>query len=679
MRGPAAHSAPSHPSLEIPVTRFFSSVLGWSLRLFTLSVACLSIAMASAGCVSTMGCPSGEAPDEDGLCAAVDGGVADGGDATLLPDGFASGDGAVPPDARMLPDVGTLPDGCTLTVFYGDADEDGFGDSTARVMACTAPDGFVAEGGDCDDDDMTRSPGETERCDMAMVDDNCNMTANEGCECYVGQTRDCPGASDVGACVAGIQACDEMGRWMATCTGTVTPSAELCDNLDNDCNGVVDDGSAAAAACGVFANGTYECSFGTCVGTCNATHADCGGTAGCETALGTRTDCEACGADCGWACGSTSTGCDDAATLALGPVTGSATPSATCAPRNAGGMMCWGNNQYGELGTGGLVNAPRPVRVVGLPAGRRVVDAAMGINHACAVVAVGAATSGEVYCWGRNNQGQLGNTSAGGVTPVRAGTISDAVEVVAGLDYSCARLTTGAVMCWGHNGFYQLGQDDNTDSSAPRAVVDVLGATAIEADVLRTCAVVSSGVTCWGAAIGRTTTTFLGTVTAVAVGSSHTCALVSHGIPGLDGAVWCWGRNVEGQLGDLSTTDSTSPRGVSGFSRTGSLGRAIAVTAGGNHSCAIAADGRAYCWGANDAGQLGVGPAGANRTQPTQVGSLANVSVLEAGGRHTCAITTLAGGSASARSLYCWGEGSAGELGNGTTSDRSDPVLVTLP
>ena len=234
----------------------------------------------------------------------------------------------------------------------------------------------------------------------------------------------------------------------------------------------------------------------------------------------------------------------------------------SCGVNDEGVVWCWGRNDKGQLGDGSTVDHEVPVGVSGLST---VVSLGDGSKHSCAVLG-----DGSVRCWGLNNQGQLGNgTTIDSPVPVTVTGLSAGVAVSGGVEHSCAVRSDGTVRCWGRNDKGQLGNGTTSDSWVPVQVVGVGGV----------------GV--------------LGSVVEIDAGLKHNCVRSS------DGTVRCWGLNNAGQLGDNTTTDSSRPVQVKGVGASGVLSGIVTIGTGANHGCAAHQTHTVYCWGLNNEGQLG--------------------------------------------------------------------------
>ena len=324
-------------------------------------------------------------------------------------------------------------------------------------------------------------------------------------------------------------------------------------------------------------------------------------------------------------------------------------------------VYCWGSNEDGQLGNGssGAGNySSVPVEVGGTLAGKDVTSIGGTGDVSCAIV------SGKIYCWGRNNMGQLGFGNPGNpgfrATPVQINSGGHnrlpsnyfATKLATGGSRSqtmCTITTEKRAYCWGLARFGQMGIgpiSGNHYSYATR-VKDLENVTDISQDgytwasdhayVSHTCAIASGRVYCWGGA-GRGQSGPLGhgafgahfqpvqvnglpgVPLRIEVGIAHSCALVNdHG----NKNVYCWGDNKLGQLGTNSNTPqfSTSPKtvhvGIGGLPPTESV---VDIAAGANRGCAIMTNKRSYCWGLNENGQIGDGTSGSenNRFSPTE-------------------------------------------------------------
>jgi alpha-tubulin suppressor-like RCC1 family protein len=297
----------------------------------------------------------------------------------------------------------------------------------------------------------------------------------------------------------------------------------------------------------------------------------------------------------------------------------------TCAVRNDTTLWCWGNNVAGQLGDGSTDDALVPIRVTALGAG--VVQVSAGDLFACA-----RKSNGSLWCWGSGFLGAGG--SDGSLVPVQVTSLGSVVaQVSTGDAAACARKTDGTLWCWGGNQFGAVGDGTTTDRTLPMQIT-ALGATVADVSLgdLFGCARKSDGTAwCWGTndkgELGDgTTTTHLAPVQVTALGTSvaeisasgrHACARKS------DGTLWCWGGNIAGELGDGTLIDRPTPVQVS------ALGTALAeVSAGMNHdTCARTVEGRVWCWGVNGQGQLGDGTVTLRRTPVQALGPDAPTAV----------------------------------------------------
>jgi len=361
----------------------------------------------------------------------------------------------------------------------------------------------------------------------------------------------------------------------------------------------------------------------------------------------------------------------------------------TCVILDDGSVSCWGAGDNGKLGNGQTDNEATPTQTASLGVGRTAVAISAGQFHTCALL-----DNGSVSCWGYNGNGRLGdgtqNTRLFPTLTSSFGVGKTAIAISAGWSHTCAILDDGNVSCWGKNVQGQLGDGTQTNRFIPTQTSS-LGegrtAIAISAGSYHTCALLDDGsVSCWGdnsmGQIGdgdsdqgqanyiqRHNPTPISspgnnrTIVAIDAGQYYTCAILD------DGSVSCWGSNDDGQLGDGTQTDRnvTTPTSSLGVNRT-----AVGITSGSLQTCAILDDGSVSCWGANNYGQLGDGTT-IKRLIPTPTSSLGinrTAVAIASGGDHTCAI--LDNGSVS-----CWGKGGNAQLGDGTENDKLTPTQTS--
>jgi alpha-tubulin suppressor-like RCC1 family protein len=448
-----------------------------------------------------------------------------------------------------------------------------------------------------------------------------------------------------------------------------------------------------------------------------------------------------------------------------------------CALTDAGSAFCWGGNSSGQLGDGTQMARWSPTPVAG---GRVFASIAAGYEYTCGVSPMGQAycwggiagsvffefvptavgqglsftqisiapgsgthacgvtTSGVAYCWGSNRNGEIGDgttTTRGTPTRVTAGLAF--VQISSGNSFTCALTPSGVAYCWGDNSHGQLGKGQvGPLSKSPSRVTGGLTFRQISAADRGTCAIATSGVAyCWGGAwgpapalvapgisfnevtlspagpacgltpantvqcwtqvsppaalpgnmsflqidgrraglasyfCGLATTGFhcwSGTETPgpiltalpmqqIAAGGEHTCGLRP------DGKAFCWGSNLAGQIGDGTTTQRL-------FGTEVAYGPFTQLSSGWSHSCAVTGSGAALCWGSNHYGQLGDGTVSEHYV-PTLVSGGTSFVQVSTGSEHSC-------GLSSAGAAHCWGSNGFGQLGDDGTSSRATPAAV---
>lgn len=350
-----------------------------------------------------------------------------------------------------------------------------------------------------------------------------------------------------------------------------------------------------------------------------------------------------------------------------------------CALLDDESVMCWGRNDYGKLGDGTSTQRNVPVQVNAFPTNTTPIAVSVGSHHSCALLDIG-----DVSCWGEGTYGQNGDgTNPNRPSPGLTSGFGEgrlAVSVASGDHHICALLDSGEVACWGDGGSGRLGNGASSMTSSPvltSSFGEERSATSLSVGSYHGCVVLDSGqISCWGSgADGRLgngeasnqanpvlTKTLGPSVSSISAGGDHSCALLGNG------SVACWGRGLEGQLGNGDTTNQIAPVFVSSF---GSGRTAVAISAGLYHTCALLDNGSVSCWGTGWQGALGNGNSGQQNTPilTSSFGAGRTAVALSAGHGYTCAV--LDNGS-----VACWGDNTYGQLGDGTTQKRFTPVLT---
>ena len=347
-------------------------------------------------------------------------------------------------------------------------------------------------------------------------------------------------------------------------------------------------------------------------------------------------------------------------------------------------LKCWGENAYGQLGTGDNKSPQKIPVTIDLGIDRNAKAISVGSNHSCVIL-----DDDSLKCWGYNQYGEIGDASTTQrnlPTLVDLGENRTAKAISAGNGHTCAILNDDSIKCWGDNQYGQIGIKTNLPyQTTPTGVSLGADKTAkmISLGDYHSCAILNDdSLKCWGynqyGQVGDDSTSNrnfptlidLGenrTARTVDAGGDHTCTLLDNH------TLHCWGFNDSGQLGDGTTTTRTSPAAVN----LRSLYPPEALSLGHRHSCILLTNGIPHCWGKNNHRQLGDGSLKPNSIPVIpNLGTGTTARVVSAGSRHTCAII-------EDDSLVCWGcwnEGNTADchLGDGSTKPKSIPVTVKL-
>lgn len=367
-----------------------------------------------------------------------------------------------------------------------------------------------------------------------------------------------------------------------------------------------------------------------------------------------------------------------------------------CALTKEGLVVCWGSNKHGQLGDGTNASREMPVLVVEAESTKPVPNEkektpqgtafvaeklAAGYDETCAI------KSGKVFCWGQRHERIYSDPGLYRRHPERVAGISNAVEIVAGFGFMCARSSCGTVSCWGENDVMQLGDGTDKKRLKPVTVKGLKNAVQVVADYGRACALLRNGtISCWGDRHPieelKAASSWTGKIESISMGAGHMCLLLNNR------KVVCQGSNAHGQIGNGAGGCKPDPNDFmcggprsrckpkmiceksDEFVEVKDLPDVKAIALGGGFSCALGQSGRMWCWGKSSFGQLGIGPADSGMEKlPRELEDLDGVVQMAPSSNHSCA-------RVSSGKVYCWGQNVFAEIGDRTTQCRIRPAAV---
>jgi alpha-tubulin suppressor-like RCC1 family protein len=340
-----------------------------------------------------------------------------------------------------------------------------------------------------------------------------------------------------------------------------------------------------------------------------------------------------------------------------------------CGVTTAGAATCWGSNGNGQLGDNSLSSSNKQVKVSGLTSG--VQQISVGIGFSCAIN-----SNGGVVCWGQNSKGQLGTgNTAQSLVPVQVSGLASGVSSISvGEEHGCAVMNDRTLKCWGSNQYGAVGNNSTATVTSPVTIDVGTSYREVSSGRWHSCGVTTGGVVkCWGnnasAQLGDGTTTLkrtpviisgISNPSSISAGYSHTCGVLQNG------SAMCWGYNGDYAIGNGTTTRATTPTAVTLLSEP-----VRSIKTGFQNTCVITNGNNVKCWGSNKYGELGHGTTGGNEATPSLTSDASQYSSVFPSpiANYVCGITI--GGEGK-----CWGFNDSGRLGIGNNGHAYSPTKI---
>tara|TARA_B100000161_G_scaffold178132_1_gene128165 strand:- start:5878 stop:7818 length:1941 start_codon:yes stop_codon:yes gene_type:complete len=505
---------------------------------------------------------------------------------------------------------------------------------------------------DCGSDRYVSVDGTT------TTDQTCADKKADGSVCSAGQ--ECTsGSCDSGTCVT---SCND---------NTDCAASQYCDGVSGFCKDKV----GQDESCGI----TDECQSGLF---CDPNNANCAIICDAENQEHPCNGDEDCCSDQNYECGNSGM-CVSVPSSPSTYLNIEAGGRHTCAISNENKLWCWGRNDHGQLGDDTTTTRSTPLQVTTSTGLTNIYHVSLGGYHTCAIK-----DDNSLWCWGKNNYGQLGDGSTTTThTPLQIDSITNVRSISATSGHTCAITNSDSLYCWGYNAYGQLGNGNTNDQSVPQLILE--NVQSVSASYQHTCAIkTDSSLWCWGrnhyGQLGinnqnsqilpvNTGSSFL----SIDGGSGHTCGIKS------DYSAYGWGYSRYGRMckaeQEIGYTYTYTKYLIPERCDSPNDGNDNTMIASGSiHSCILKSSGKVRCFGLGNDGEIGNGSKN-SRNNPGSTGTVhysngnevVNADYITAGDEHTCILDTEG-------KAYCWGNNYNGQLGNGddSGSDQTRAVAV---